>query len=73
MCKVEGLGLAPWNVLGGGMFKTDEELAKMKENGMKRGERRRREKGMEDGEEEEREGDGGRREMYREFLGSFHF
>jgi hypothetical protein len=26
-----GHGLGPWNVLGGGMFKTDEELAKMKE------------------------------------------
>eukprot|EP00026_Physarum_polycephalum_P010475 Phypoly_transcript_10639.p1 GENE.Phypoly_transcript_10639~~Phypoly_transcript_10639.p1 ORF type:complete len:417 (+),score=85.80 Phypoly_transcript_10639:80-1252(+) len=35
MCKAEGMGLAPWNVLGGGMFKTDEELAKLKETGEK--------------------------------------
>ena len=34
MCKVEGLGLAPWNVLGGGAFKTDEELSQIKQTGM---------------------------------------
>jgi len=33
MCKAEGLGLAPWGVLGGGMFKTEEELAQLKEKG----------------------------------------
>lgn len=33
MCKAEGLGLAPWGALGGGMFKTDEEIAKLQEAG----------------------------------------
>lgn len=33
MCKAEGLGIAPWNVLGGGMFKTDEEVEKLKSAG----------------------------------------
>jgi hypothetical protein len=35
MCKAEGMGLAPWGVLGGGAFKTEDELAKIKETGMK--------------------------------------
>ena len=37
MCKVEGLGLAPWNVLGGGAFKTDEELSQIKQTGREEG------------------------------------
>jgi len=35
MCKVEGMGFAPWGVLGGGMFKTDEEIKKLQESGEK--------------------------------------
>jgi len=31
MTKSEGMALAPWGVLGGGAFKTDEEIQKMKE------------------------------------------
>jgi aryl-alcohol dehydrogenase-like predicted oxidoreductase len=34
MCKVEGMGFAPWGVLGGGMFKTDEEIKKLQESGI---------------------------------------
>jgi len=33
MVKAEGMGLAPWGVLGGGVFKTDAELKKLKETG----------------------------------------
>jgi len=35
MCKAEGLGLAPWGVLGSGMFKTQAQLAKFEETGEK--------------------------------------
>ena len=34
MCKSEGMGLAPWGVLGGGIFKTDEEIAKNTQTGI---------------------------------------
>ncbi len=33
MVHSEGMGIAPWGVLGQGMFKTDEELKKLKESG----------------------------------------
>eukprot|EP00026_Physarum_polycephalum_P006607 Phypoly_transcript_06656.p1 GENE.Phypoly_transcript_06656~~Phypoly_transcript_06656.p1 ORF type:complete len:388 (-),score=79.15 Phypoly_transcript_06656:424-1587(-) len=33
MCKSEGLGLAPWGALGGGLFKTDAQIAQIKETG----------------------------------------
>lgn len=26
MCKAEGMGIAPWGALGGGMFKTEEQM-----------------------------------------------
>jgi aryl-alcohol dehydrogenase-like predicted oxidoreductase len=35
MCKSEGLGLAPWGVLGRGMFKTEAQLTERKETGEK--------------------------------------
>jgi hypothetical protein len=28
------MGFAPWGVLGGGMFKTDEEIKKLQESGI---------------------------------------
>jgi aryl-alcohol dehydrogenase-like predicted oxidoreductase len=31
MCGSEGMGLAPWGALGGGMFKTEEQRKKQKE------------------------------------------
>jgi aryl-alcohol dehydrogenase-like predicted oxidoreductase len=31
MCRAEGMGLAPWGALGGGMFKTEEQLKKQQE------------------------------------------
>lgn len=31
MCRAEGMGLAPWGALGGGMFKTEEQRKKQKE------------------------------------------
>ena len=40
MCKAEGMGIAPWNSLGGGMFKTDDEIQKNKQSGTRREERR---------------------------------
>lgn len=31
MCRAEGMGLAPWGALGGGMFKSEEQRKKQKE------------------------------------------
>ena len=31
MCAAEGMGIAPWNALGGGNFKTESQLAAIKE------------------------------------------
>ena len=33
MCVSEGLALAPWGALGGGRFKTDEEIAAYEKSG----------------------------------------
>ncbi|KAL1880748.1 hypothetical protein Daus18300_001362 [Diaporthe australafricana] len=33
MCRAEGMGLAPWGALGGGMFKTEEQRQKAEKEG----------------------------------------
>lgn len=33
MCRAEGMGLAPWGALGGGMFKTEEQRQKAQKEG----------------------------------------
>lgn len=33
MCRAEGMGMAPWGSLGSGMFKTEEQRRKQKEQG----------------------------------------
>ncbi|EKG11043.1 Aldo/keto reductase [Macrophomina phaseolina MS6] len=35
MAQHEGMALAPWNALGGGLFKTEEQLAQQGEEGRK--------------------------------------
>ncbi|KAI4202434.1 MAG: hypothetical protein LQ346_001992 [Caloplaca aetnensis] len=35
MCEDEGMAMAPWGVLGGGLFKTDEQLEESKGEGRK--------------------------------------
>eukprot|EP01117_Protostelium_nocturnum_P006891 TRINITY_DN246_c0_g1_i1.p1 TRINITY_DN246_c0_g1~~TRINITY_DN246_c0_g1_i1.p1 ORF type:complete len:379 (-),score=149.25 TRINITY_DN246_c0_g1_i1:213-1349(-) len=35
MCRAEGMGIAPWNALGGGRFKTEEQLKQLQESGEK--------------------------------------
>ncbi|KAL9631362.1 MAG: hypothetical protein Q9204_004264, partial [Flavoplaca sp. TL-2023a] len=37
MCEDEGMAMAPWSALGGGLFKTDEQLEKTKSEGRQGG------------------------------------
>jgi len=41
MCKDEGMGFAVWGALGGGRFKTEEEIAEMEKSGEKGRQQRR--------------------------------